>query len=118
MCAICGIFNLMNDKKNEKYILENMLKTMFHRNSDGSGSLMMDEIALGFNRLSFIDLESGMQPIQNEDKTISMVCNGEIYNFQKLRTELKEKGHLFRTKTDVEVILHLYEEWGWIFHPI
>ena len=53
-----------------------------------------------------------MQPIQNEDKTISMVCNGEIYNFQKLRTELKEKGHLFRTKTDVEVILHLYEEWG------
>ncbi len=112
MCAICGIFNLMNDKKNEKYILENMLKTMFHRGPDGSGSLMMDEIALGFNRLSFIDLESGMQPIQNEDKTISMVCNGEIYNFQKLRTELKEKGHLFRTKTDVEVILHLYEEWG------
>ena len=112
MCAICGIFNLMNEEKIEKHILENMLCTMIHRGPDGSDILMADDIALGFNRLSFIDLDSGMQPIRNEDHTISMVCNGEIFNFQKLRTELREKGHLFRTQTDVEVILHLYEEYG------
>lgn len=112
MCAICGIFNLTNGERNERHVLENMLQAMRHRGPDGSDILMTDDIALGFNRLSFIDLDSGMQPIQNEDQSISMICNGEIYNFQELRAELKEKGHLFRTKTDVEVILHLYEECG------
>lgn len=112
MCAICGIFNLKNCERNERHILQSMLQAMRHRGPDGSDILMMDDIALGFNRLSFIDLDSGMQPIRNEDKSVSMVCNGEIYNFQDLRAELMEKGHLFRTKTDVEVILHLYEECG------
>lgn len=115
MCAICGIFNLMNEEKIEKHILENMLRTILHRGPDGSASLVLDDIALGFNRLSFIDLDSGMQPIQNENKTISMICNGEIYNFQTLRAELEDKGHFFRTKTDVEVIVHLYEECGMDF---
>lgn len=112
MCAICGIFNLTNGEKIEKHILENMLRVVLHRGPDGSDILMMDNIALGFNRLSFIDLDSGMQPIWNEDKTISMICNGEIFNFQTLCAEMKEKGHFFRTKTDIEVILHLYEEYG------
>lgn len=115
MCAICGIFNLTNEEKNERHILENMLRAVLHRGPDGSSILMMDEAAFGFNRLSFIDLHNGMQPIQNEDMTVSMICNGEIYNYQELRTELKNKGHSFRTKTDVEVMLHLYEECGMDF---
>lgn len=93
-------------------MIERMLGAIRHRGPDGSGSLFMDRAALGFNRLSFIDLEGGMQPIRNEDETVSMVCNGEIYNYQELREELVAKGHVFRTKTDVEVILHLYEECG------
>lgn len=91
---------------------ERMLNAIRHRGPDGSQVLVLDRIVLGFNRLSFIDLDGGMQPIRNEDETISMICNGEIFNFQPLRAELEARGHRFRTKTDVEVILHLYEECG------
>ncbi|MCM1261266.1 MAG: asparagine synthase (glutamine-hydrolyzing) [Butyrivibrio sp.] len=112
MCGICGIYNLKNKKRIEKEVLENMLNAIRHRGPDGSRTFVLEGIGLGFNRLSFIDLDGGMQPIQNEDKTVSMICNGEIYNFKELRDELMSKGHVFRTKTDVEVILHLYEECG------
>lgn len=114
MCGICGIFHLEGQSGNEgdREILGRMLSVIKHRGPDGSGTLVLKQAALGFNRLSFIDLDGGMQPIQNEDKTISMICNGEIYNFQELRDELAAKGHEFRTRTDVEVILHLYEEAG------
>lgn len=112
MCGICGIYNWKSDKRIEKDVLDKMLQTIRHRGPDGSQTLVLNQVALGFNRLSFIDLDGGMQPIQNEDKTISMICNGEIYNFQSLRDELMAKGHVFATKTDVEVILHLYEEYG------
>ena len=113
MCGICGVFNLeAGGGRTEERIIERMLQAIRHRGPDGSGSLIFKEAALGFNRLSFIDLDGGMQPIQNEDRTISMICNGEIYNFKALREELTAKGHVFRTKTDVEVILHLYEECG------
>jgi len=93
-------------------IVEKMLRAIRHRGPDGSRTLVLDEIALGFDRLSFIDLDGGMQPIQSEDGTISMICNGEIFNFRELRDELTAKGHVFATKTDVEVIIHLYEEHG------
>jgi len=106
------MFNLNSSERPDRAVLEKMLQAIRHRGPDGSQTLVLDEAALGFNRLSFLDLEGGMQPIQNEDRTISMICNGEIYNFQELRTELTAKGHVFRTKTDVEVILHLYEECG------
>ena len=96
----------------DKGVVERMLHAIRHRGPDGSQTLLLDRAALGFNRLSFLDLEGGMQPLQNEDKTISMICNGEIYNFQELRDELTQKGHRFSTRTDVEVILHLYEEYG------
>ena len=96
----------------DKGVVERMLYAIRHRGPDGSQMLLLDRAALGFNRLSFLDLEGGMQPLQNEDKTISMICNGEIYNFQELRDELTQKGHRFSTRTDVEVILHLYEEYG------
>lgn len=112
MCGICGIYNIKNRERIEKELVEKMLDTIRHRGPDGSQTLVLDQIALGFNRLSFLDLDGGMQPIQNEDKTISMICNGEIYNFQELRDELMAKGHVFSTKTDVEVVLHLYEECG------
>lgn len=112
MCGICGMFNQTNTTRPDQGVVEHMLRAIRHRGPDGSQSLILDRAALGFNRLSFLDLEGGMQPIQNEDKTLSMICNGEVFNFKELRQELEGKGHVFRTKTDVEVILHLYEEEG------
>ena len=112
MCGVCGMFNQTNTTRPGEKVLENMLRAIRHRGPDGTESLVLDNVALGFNRLSFIDLEGGMQPIRNEDGTLSMICNGEVFNFRELRAELEEKGHKFRTKTDVEVILHLYEEEG------
>lgn len=112
MCGICGIYNLENKRAVDEKILNDMLRTIRHRGPDGSGSLVLDHLALGFVRLSFLDLEGGMQPIWNENKTIAMICNGEIYNHQELRRRLTEKGHRFSTGTDVEVVLHLYEEEG------
>ena len=114
MCAISGFFNLSPEdtRSAEPKVLEEMLRVIRHRGPDGTRALYLDRGALGFNRLSFIDLEGGMQPLQNEDRTVSMVCNGEVYNFAELRKELEAKGHSFRTKTDVEVIPHLYEEYG------
>lgn len=115
MCGICGIYSLKKKTQPEKDIVDRMLRAIRHRGPDGSQTLELKQITLGFNRLSFLDLDGGMQPIQNEDKTISMICNGEIFNFQELRDDLIAKGHVFRTKTDVEVILHLYEEEGMDF---
>ncbi|MCM1305671.1 MAG: asparagine synthetase B, partial [Butyrivibrio sp.] len=112
MCGICGIYNLENKEAVDGKILKDMLDVIRHRGPDGSGSLVLDHVALGFVRLSFLDLEGGMQPIWNENRTVAMVCNGEIFNYQELRRQLIEKGHSFSTKTDVEVILHLYEEEG------
>jgi asparagine synthase (glutamine-hydrolysing) len=112
MCGICGIYNLQGKRPIDQGIVDRMLAAIRHRGPDGSESLVLEQAALGFNRLSFLDLTGGMQPIQNEDKTVSMICNGEIYNYPELRDELMAKGHVFRTKTDVEVVIHLYEECG------
>ena len=112
MCGICGIYNLKNKKAIDKDLVDNMLKAIRHRGPDGSESLVLSNVALGFNRLSFLDLEGGMQPVWNENRTIVMICNGEIFNYMELREMLKKKGHKFSTGTDVEVILHLYEEVG------
>ena len=98
MCGICGVFNKeAQGGRTQERVIEAMLRAIRHRGPDGSGTLILDQAALGFNRLSFIDLEGGMQPIQNEDQTISMICNGEIYNYRSLREELSAKGHIFRT---------------------
>ena len=115
MCGICGIYNLHKQDKIEEKIVDKMLHAIRHRGPDGSNKLVNEQVALGFNRLSFLDLNGGMQPLFNEDKKISMICNGEIFNYQELRNELLSKGHEFRTKTDVEVIMHLYEEYGMDF---
>lgn len=115
MCGICGIFNLHKQEPIEERIVDNMLTAIRHRGPDGSNKMINAQVALGFNRLSFLDLKGGMQPLYNEDKQISLICNGEIFNYQELRKELQAKGHAFRTATDVEVIVHLYEEYGMEF---
>lgn len=112
MCGICGVFNITNQSRIEKNVLNAMLDKIKHRGPDGKDIFIDTYAGLGFNRLSFLDLEGGMQPIANEDESIIMVCNGEIFNYRELKSELLKNGHIFRTKTDVEVILHLYEECG------
>ena len=89
-----------------------MTERIAHRGPDGEGFFVDDKCGLGHRRLAIIDLKTGDQPIYNEDKTIVVVFNGEIYNFQTLRQELEEKGHRFQTQTDTEVLVHGYEEWG------
>ena len=111
MCGICGIFDL-GGRPVERDLLDRMTSALSHRGPDGSGSFVSGRIALGHRRLSIIDLEGGSQPITNEDGTLHLVFNGEIYNFIELRKELKEKGHIFTTRSDTEVIIHGYEEWG------
>ncbi|MEI3530621.1 MAG: asparagine synthase (glutamine-hydrolyzing) [Bacilli bacterium] len=111
MCGITGFINKNSKTKKEK-ILKNMLNRIVHRGPDSMGIYVDEEVALGFRRLSIIDLKGGNQPIYNEKKDKAILFNGEIYNFQELRQELIEKGHKFTTKTDTETILHGFEEYG------
>ncbi len=111
MCGICG-FSFTDERLVDLDILKKMTKTLQHRGPDDEGYYTDAGIALGHRRLSIIDLDTGKQPIHNEDKTVYVVFNGEIYNFLELKRELEEKGHSFYTKTDTEVLVHLYEEIG------
>src|SRR5579883_1178795 len=111
MCGICGIFDLSGGPV-ERASVERMSSAIQHRGPDGDGHFVSGPIGLGHRRLSIIDLGGGGQPMTNEDGTLQVVFNGEIYNFIELRDELKSKGHTFRTNSDTEVILHGYEEWG------
>ncbi|NOZ11119.1 MAG: asparagine synthase (glutamine-hydrolyzing) [Gammaproteobacteria bacterium] len=107
---MCGIAGITGSTGND--VIKKMTDVMVHRGPDDSGFYHDEHIALGQRRLSIIDLESGRQPISNETDTLQLVCNGEIYNSPQLREALKRKGHQFKTETDVEVILHLYEDHG------
>ncbi|MGH8601804.1 MAG: asparagine synthase (glutamine-hydrolyzing) [Gammaproteobacteria bacterium] len=107
MCGIAGI--LSPDKRG---VITRMTETLSHRGPDSIGYFNDGAIALGHTRLSIIDLEGGKQPISNETDSIFLICNGEIYNSPELRDALIGRGHTFKTRTDVEVILHLYEEYG------
>ena len=109
MCGICGKYSPSGVKTEE---INAMLDTIVHRGPDDSGCYVNANIGLGSRRLSIIDLETGNQPISNEDGTIWVIYNGEIYNYQTLRLQLEMKGHLFHTNSDTEVIVHLYEEMG------
>ena len=111
MCGITGFID-KKSKKEKNNIIDKMMDRIIHRGPDSSGKYVDDDIALGFRRLSIIDLKTGDQPIYNEDKTMVITFNGEIYNFQELKKELQEKGHTFTTNTDTEVILHGYEEYN------
>jgi asparagine synthase (glutamine-hydrolysing) len=107
MCGIAGI--LSTDGRGN---IEAMTDVLGHRGPDGHGYYRDNHISLGHRRLSIIDVAGGKQPISNESDSLQLVCNGEIYNSPELRTQLINAGHRFKTKTDVEVILHLYEEYG------
>jgi asparagine synthase (glutamine-hydrolysing) len=107
MCGICGIIGAREEER-----LQKMNQAITHRGPDQEGYYFNDTISLGNKRLSIIDLNTGDQPIYNEDKSMVIVFNGEIYNFKNLKTELLSKGHKFYTETDTEVIIHAYEEFG------
>ncbi len=107
MCGICGTFGLA-----DKDLIKKMCSVLIHRGPDDSGLYLNDKVALGHRRLSIIDLKTGNQPIFNENGSIAIVYNGEIYNFKELRSQLEKLKHKFYTGTDTEVIIHSYEEWG------
>jgi asparagine synthase (glutamine-hydrolysing) len=112
MCGICGKLIFDKEARVSPALITTMSDTIRHRGPDDEGQYISGPIGLGFRRLSIIDLKSGHQPLSNEDSTVWIVFNGEIYNFQELRTFLLSKGHTFRTQSDTEVIVHLYEELG------
>ena len=106
MCGFCGYIN-----RKEKTHIKKMNDMIAHRGPDDESYYVDDYIAMGFRRLSIIDLKGGRQPISNEDDTMYITFNGEIYNFKEIKEELIKKGHIFKTNTDTEVILHGYEEY-------
>ena len=112
MCGIYGLASLKKDDLDQGEI-GRIGAALAHRGPDGEGCIVSDRIVLGHRRLSIIDLATGAQPIFNEDKTIAIVLNGEIYNFHELRAKLLLSGHVFRTHSDTEVIIHLYEQYGY-----
>jgi asparagine synthase (glutamine-hydrolysing) len=112
MCGICGIAKAENGAPIASSLLSSMCQTIIHRGPDDEGIFAEKKVALGTRRLSIIDLEGGHQPLANEDGSIWVAHNGEVYNFPELREELKLLGHSFKTKTDTETIVHAYEEWG------
>jgi asparagine synthase (glutamine-hydrolysing) len=112
MCGIAGIIHCDPSRPVSPEMIERMCDTIAHRGPDDFGHYVAGNIGIGMRRLSIIDLATGRQPITNEDRTIWVVFNGEIYNYRELRTELESKGHEFRTTTDTEVLVHLFEELG------
>ncbi len=111
MCGICGLIN-SNQRDIDSEELLSMTRILAHRGPDDEGTFIDKNVGLGVRRLKVIDLETGHQPIHNEDESIWIVFNGEIYNYKELRQKLEKRGHSFYTKTDTEVIIHLYEEKG------
>ena len=110
MCGITGI--IRKSARVESVEVEKMTNALSHRGPDGSGFYISGNKGIGHRRLSIIDLEGGKQPLCNEDQMVWITFNGEIYNFQELRSILVQKGHRFQTHSDTEVIVHAYEEWG------
>lgn len=111
MCGITGFINA-NGASADRSILERMNAAIIHRGPDEDGFYIKDNVGLAMRRLAIIDLAGGQQPIYNEDRTKSIVYNGEIYNFQELRDDLERRGHKFYTHSDTETIIHLYDEFG------
>ena len=109
---MCGITGFVGQRAEMQQILQEMMDLIAHRGPDGQGQFVEGPAALGQRRLSIIDLEGGKQPMFNEDENLVVVFNGEIYNFQELSEELKAAGHTFATRSDTEVLLHGYEQWG------
>jgi asparagine synthase (glutamine-hydrolysing) len=112
MCGICGKLGFDGRGTVNPALISGMLRTIAHRGPDGEGIHVSGPVGLGHRRLAIIDLNTGQQPLSNEDGTVWITFNGEIYNYQELRRELIASGHIFKTKSDTEVIVHLYEQHG------
>ena len=109
---MCGYVGFTNTTDNANIILKKMMERIRHRGPDGEGQYIDEGIALGHRRLSIIDIDSGAQPMYNEDGSLVIVFNGEIYNYKQIREELVKAGHTFATQSDTEVLIHGYEEYG------
>src|SRR5260370_5340273 len=112
MCGIAGFIDRERNHENAGMLIDSMCKVIRHRGPDDQGVWVGEGAALGMRRLSIIDLAGGHQPIFNEDQSILVVFNGEIYNYRELHEELQERGHRFTTNCDTEAIVHAYEEYG------
>lgn len=112
MCGICGVFEYERRTDLPQGMVHKMNQTMIHRGPDDGGVFVGQGIGLGHRRLSIIDLSGGHQPMSNEDETIWVLLNGEIYNYPEIRAELLQRGHIFKTKSDTEAIVHAYEEYA------
>ena len=112
MCGICGIYNVGTGEPVSDRLVRAMADTMVHRGPDAEGIYASGPIGLGHRRLSIIDLAGGAQPMSNRDGSVWVAFNGEIYNFHELREGLEKKGYTFQSRSDTEVIVHLYEEIG------
>ncbi|MBI5266881.1 MAG: asparagine synthetase B, partial [candidate division Zixibacteria bacterium] len=112
MCGIAGYFQLNQPRPPDRELIGRMVNIIRHRGPDEFGAYLSDRCVLGHARLSIIDLSTGQQPLCNEDGSIWITFNGEIFNYVELRPELEKLGHRFRTHSDTEVIVHAYEQWG------
>lgn len=112
MCGIVGVFDSAGKGEISRALLEQMNRSLLHRGPDEGGLHLEPGVGLGHRRLSIIDLSTGQQPLYNEDRSVVVVFNGEIYNYQDLVPELQALGHIFRTRSDTEVIVHAWEAWG------
>ena len=112
MCGICGQYNFSDNKPVQLDDIKRMAGSLVHRGPDDEGFFLAGPLGLGFRRLSIIDLGGGHQPMSDQQESIWVVFNGEIYNFKELRSELESYGHVFRTNSDTEVIIHGYKQWG------
>ena len=112
MCGICGQLNFESSAPVRRADLEAMAQSIAHRGPDDEGYFIAGPLGLGFRRLSIIDLSGGHQPMSDGEESVWVVFNGEIYNFPELKRELQSFGHVFRTNSDTEVIIHGYKQWG------
>ncbi|MCK5178431.1 MAG: asparagine synthetase B, partial [Candidatus Omnitrophica bacterium] len=112
MCGISGIYKFNKDASVNEALLKKMCAALEHRGPDDEGYYVHRNVGFGHRRLSIIDIEGGHQPMANEDNSIWIVQNGEIYNYLELKRDLVADGHVFKTHSDTEVILHLYEKYG------
>src|SRR5215471_845652 len=112
MCGICGQFNFGHLEPVKRRDIEAMTRTLVHRGPDDEGHYVAGPLGFGFRRLSIIDLGGGHQPMSDQEESVWVIFNGEIYNFLELKRELEGSGHVFRTKSDTEVIVHGYKQWG------
>src|SRR5213596_2279545 len=112
MCGICGQFSFQRRDPVERETIARMARSIAHRGPDDEGYFISGPVGLGFRRLSIIDLAGGHQPMSDAEEMVWVILNGEIYNFKELRAELEQRRHHFRTRSDTEVIVHGYKEWG------